>query len=46
MVARRSGTRKPYSDPAPPFKDMAKEREDWSDLDATVADGLDVQDKW
>ena len=23
------------------FKEMAKEREDWSDLDATTADGLD-----
>ena len=23
------------------YKDMAREREDWSDLDTTVADGLD-----
>ena len=23
------------------YKDMAREREDWSDLDATTADGLD-----
>ena len=23
------------------FREMAKEREDWSDLDATMADGLD-----
>jgi len=28
------------------FRDMAKEREDWSDLDATVADGLDQESKW
>ena len=28
------------------FKEMAKEREDWSDLDATMADGLDRQSKW
>ena len=27
------------------FKDMAREREDWSDFDATVADGLD-KDSW
>ena len=25
------------------FKDMAREREDWSDFDATVADGLDKE---
>lgn len=28
------------------FKAMAREREDWSDLDATVADGLDRESKW
>ena len=28
------------------FREMAKEREDWSDLDATMADGLDLQSKW
>jgi antitoxin MazE len=28
------------------FKDMAREREDWSDLDAPVADGLDPADRW
>ena len=28
------------------FKEMAKEREDWSDLDATTGDGLDLQSKW
>jgi len=28
------------------FKEMAKEREDWSDLDATMADGLDQASKW
>ena len=28
------------------FKEMAKEREDWSDLDATMADGLDQKSKW
>jgi antitoxin MazE len=28
------------------FKDMAREREDWSDLDATVADGLDPAERW
>ncbi len=28
------------------FKEMAKEREDWSDLDATIADGLDQESKW
>lgn len=25
------------------FKEMARDREDWSDLDATLADGLDVK---
>jgi antitoxin MazE len=28
------------------FKAMAREREDWSDLDATLADGLDSGDEW
>jgi antitoxin MazE len=28
------------------FKEMAREREDWSDLDATVDDGLDRESKW
>ena len=28
------------------YKDMACEREDWSDLDAAMADGLDPQEKW
>ena len=28
------------------FKDMARETEDWSDLETTVADGLDSGDKW
>lgn len=28
------------------FKETAKEREDWSDLDATMADGLDRAGKW
>lgn len=27
------------------FKEMAQEREDWSDLDATLADGLDAKNK-
>jgi antitoxin MazE len=28
------------------FKDMAREREDWSDFDGTVADGLDPAERW
>jgi antitoxin MazE len=28
------------------FREMAKERENWSDLDAIMADGLDQQSKW
>ena len=28
------------------FKETAREREDWSDFDATVADGLDQESKW
>ena len=28
------------------FKQAAQEREDWSDLDATLADGLDPAEKW
>jgi hypothetical protein len=28
------------------FKEMAREREDWSDLDVTVADGLGPEGKW
>ena len=28
------------------FKEMAREREDWSDLDATVADGFDPTERW
>jgi len=43
LLRSRSDKRLSWEDT---FKDMAKEREDWSDLDATVADGLDVQDKW
>jgi antitoxin MazE len=27
-------------------KEMAREREDWSDLDVTVADGLDPEERW
>lgn len=28
------------------FQDMAREKEDWSDLDATVADGIAPNEKW
>ena len=28
------------------FKDMAHEREDWSDLEGTTADGLDPAERW
>jgi antitoxin MazE len=28
------------------FKEMAREREDWSDWDVTGADGLDPDEKW
>ena len=28
------------------FKEMAREREDWSDWDVTIADGLDPDEKW
>ena len=28
------------------FKEMAKEHEDWRDLDATLADGLDPEERW
>ena len=28
------------------FKDMAREREDWSDFEGTVADGLDPAERW
>ena len=28
------------------YRDMAREREDWGDLESTVADGLDPQEKW
>lgn len=28
------------------FREMAREREDWSDLESTVADGLDPKEKW
>jgi antitoxin MazE len=28
------------------FKDMAREREDWRDLEGTVADGLDITERW
>jgi antitoxin MazE len=28
------------------FKEMAREREDWSDLDAAVGDGVDQESKW
>lgn len=27
-------------------RDMAREKEDWSDFDATVADGLEPGEKW
>ena len=29
-----------------PFKEMAREREDWSDLEGTTADGLDPAERW
>jgi antitoxin MazE len=28
------------------FKEMAREREDWSDLDGTAGDGIDTQERW
>jgi antitoxin MazE len=28
------------------FREMSREREDWSDLDAVVADGLDPEERW
>ena len=28
------------------FKEMAREREDWSDFEGTVADGLDPAERW
>jgi len=28
------------------FRDMAREKEDWSDLDATVADGIEPGERW
>lgn len=28
------------------FKEMAREHEDWRDLDVTLADGLDQGNKW
>jgi len=28
------------------YEEMAREREDWSDLESTVADGLDTKGKW
>lgn len=28
------------------FRDIAREKEDWGDLEATVADGIDPTDKW
>jgi antitoxin MazE len=28
------------------FKEMAREREDWSDLDGTAGDGIDPQERW
>ena len=28
------------------FKAMAREREDWSDFEGTVADGLDPAERW
>jgi len=28
------------------FKEMAREKEDWSDLDSTLADGLVPGDEW
>ena len=28
------------------YKEMAREREDWSDFESTVADGLDPKERW
>jgi antitoxin MazE len=28
------------------FREMAREKEDWSDLDASIADGLDPGESW
>ena len=28
------------------FRDMARDKQDWSDLDAAVADGIEPGEKW
>ena len=28
------------------YREMAREKEDWSDLDATLADGIGPREKW
>ena len=28
------------------YREMAREQEDWSNLDATIADGLDPEERW
>jgi len=28
------------------FKEMAREREDWTDLDVTLGDGMDPKERW
>ena len=28
------------------YREMAREKEDWSDLDATMADGIDLEHRW
>jgi len=28
------------------FRETAREREDWSDFESTVADGLDPKERW
>ena len=40
LLRRRGDKRLSWEDT---YKDMAREREDWSDLDATLGDGLDKQ---
>ncbi len=28
------------------YRETAREKEDWSDLDATMADGIELGEKW
>lgn len=42
-VGNSRGSRLSWEDS---YREMAREQEDWSNLDPTIADGIDPEEKW